>query len=120
MIGTEQRRQILPPLASLALAFAAAGRRSASFMSPIILGSTLGAAALTVGRGASQAVGNGLSFAAELLRGNSPKPADAQSAVQAQLKQQTDALSSRIQQELAAAGIQLTQPAELTSDGAGG
>jgi hypothetical protein len=73
-----------------------------------------------VGHGASQALGNGLSFAAALLQGNSSPAAAAQAAAKTQLQQQADALSSRIQQQLAAAGIQLQQPVELTSDGDGG
>ena len=36
-------------------------------MSPIALGTAIGAAALTVGRGAAEAVGKGVSFAAELV-----------------------------------------------------
>jgi hypothetical protein len=95
-------------------------------MTPVAIGSAAGAAALTVGRGAFSAVGNGLSFAAELMRAATGTTADSsaadnqQSAAKAAIQQRSDELSQRIQQQLLAAGIQLTQPVELTSNGAGG
>ena len=95
-------------------------------MSPAVLGSALGAAAVTVGRGAATAVGNGLSFASELLRaaGAPAAAADGQPLAaandRASLTQRIDELRERIRRQLAAAGIRLTQPVELTSNGAGG
>src|SRR6185295_9736024 len=58
MIRTRLNRQTLPLLASY----------QEAAMSPAMLGSALGVAAVTVGRGAATAVGNGLSFASELLK----------------------------------------------------
>ena len=95
-------------------------------MGPVAAGTAIGAAALTLGRGAAGAMGNGLSFAAELLRaaGGAPSTADrapdASAAQQKAIKLQIDEMGQRIQQQLAAAGIQLTQPVALTSNGQGG
>ena len=95
-------------------------------MSPAVLGSALGAAAVTVGRGAATAVGNSLSFASELLRaaGSAAPATDSRPSATADdravLLQRIGALQERIRQRLAAAGVRLTQPAEFTSDGAGG
>src|SRR6185503_3830929 len=95
-------------------------------MSPAMLGSALGVAAVTVGRGAATAVGNGLSFASELLKAaGSPAAAGDNNASataneRAALTQRIDAIKDRIRQQLAAAGISLTQPVELSSNGAGG
>jgi len=94
-------------------------------MSPAILGSAIGAAAVTVGRGAMTAAGNGLSFASELLRAAAaPAAANDQSQAtadaRAALQQRIDALKERVRQTLSAAGITLAQPVELTSNGAGG
>ena len=95
-------------------------------MGPVAAGSAIGAAALTLGRGAAGAVGNGLSFAAELLRAagggssNAERGIDATAAEQKALKLQVDGMQQRIQQQLAAAGIQLSQPVELISNGQGG
>src|SRR5438552_14375288 len=95
-------------------------------MGPVVAGTAIGAAALTLGRGAAGAVGNGLSFAAELLRAAGGAPStderrvDPSVAARAALKLQIDEMQQRIQQQLAAAGIQLTQPAELISNGQGG
>jgi hypothetical protein len=116
MIQARQNRQTLPLLASY----------QEAVMSPAVLGSALGAAAVTVGRGAATAVGNGLSFASELLKaagapaaaGDSNASATAND--RATLTQRIDALKERIHQQLAAAGISLSQPVELTSNGAGG
>jgi hypothetical protein len=116
MIWTRQNRQTLPLLASYQKAV----------MSPAILGSALGAAAVTVGRGAATAVGNGLSFASELLRAaGAPAAAGDRNASatandKAALTQRIDAIKEQIRQQLAAAGISLSQPVELTSNGAGG
>jgi hypothetical protein len=94
-------------------------------MGPAAIGSAIGAAALTVGRGAVGAVGNGLSFVAELARaagGDSANLAEANStdAVQEAIKLRCDELRERIQRQLAEAGIQLFEPVELVSNGQGG
>lgn len=96
-------------------------------MTPVALGTAIGAAALTVGRGAIGAVGNGLSFAAELARaagGMSSSPSGAESrqaeAAQASIKLRSDELRERIERQLAAAGISLSEPVELESNGQGG
>jgi hypothetical protein len=96
-------------------------------MSPVVLGSAIGAASLAVGRGVATATASGLSFGAALLRaatGDSPEPSENQAAsgsgLPAELKQRITELTDRIRRQLAAAGIRLTQPLELTSDGAGG
>jgi hypothetical protein len=96
-------------------------------MTPVAAGTAIGAAAVTVGRGAIGAVSNGLSFASELLRAtgggtpaqasNAPDPA---AVARDAFKQRTDAIQQRIGQQLAAAGIQLTQPVDLVSNGQGG
>jgi hypothetical protein len=71
-------------------------------------------------------VGNGLSFAAELLRAASggssgtEHAADASAAAQKAIQLQIDAMQQRIQQQLAVAGIRLTQPVDLVSNGQGG
>jgi hypothetical protein len=95
-------------------------------MGPVAAGTAIGAAALTLGRGAASAVGNGLSFAAELLRAASggststEQATDASAAAQKALQLQIDEMQQRIQQQLAVAGIQLTQPVDLVSNGQGG
>ena len=95
-------------------------------MGPVAAGTAIGAAALTLGRGAASAVGNGLSFAAELLRAagggssSAEQTSDTSAEAQKALQSQIDAMQQRIQQQLAAAGIQLTQPVELVSNGQGG
>jgi len=94
-------------------------------MSPIALGTVIGAAALTVGRGAISAVGKTASFAAELVTPDDQSAAEQQkqsqdSAAGAALKQRADELSQRIERQLAAAGIQLSKPVELVGDGQGG
>jgi hypothetical protein len=96
-------------------------------MNPVAMGTAIGAAALTVGRGALGAVGRGLSFSAELARaaaGNKApaseagaREADAQKNV---IKLRSDELRERIARQLATAGIQLFQPVELISNGQGG
>jgi hypothetical protein len=116
MIRTRQNRQTMPLLASY----------QEAVMSPAVLGSALGAAAVTVGRGAATAVGNGLSFASELLRaaGAPATATEGQPSAAANdrtsLTQRIDELRERIRQQLAAAGICLSQPVELTGNGAGG
>jgi hypothetical protein len=93
-------------------------------MTPLAIGTAIGAAALTVGQSAVGAVNNGLSFAAQLV---TPSPASSAankqpqiSPAQAALQQRASELSQQVQQQLAAAGIQLAEPVELISDGQGG
>jgi hypothetical protein len=95
-------------------------------MTPAVIGSALGAAALTFGRGATAAAGNGLSFMGELLQAASATSADgeeiapAKETARAIIERRLKELQERIRRELAAAGISLNKPVELTSDGAGG
>lgn len=95
-------------------------------MGPVAVGSAIGAAALTVGGGALGAVSNGLSFAAELFKaaGGGANTAEAKNdpvtLQKAALQQRTDALRAQLQQQLSAAGISLSQPVELVSNGQGG
>lgn len=87
------------------------------------IGAILGTAAVTLGRGAAAAVGDGLSFAGELLRvvgGEAAQPAAADEPAANPFTARIDALRERIRRMLAAGGIQLPQPVELTSDGLGG
>src|SRR6185437_3279211 len=95
-------------------------------MGPVAVGSAIGAAALTVGSGALGAVSNTLSFASELFKAASGGANAAESkndpiALQKTiLQQRTDELRARIQQQLSAAGISLSQPVDLVSNGQGG
>jgi hypothetical protein len=95
-------------------------------MTPVAAGTAIGAAALTLGRGAAGAVGNGLSFAAELLRAAGGASSQQQTtseksaAARAAVKLRIDEMQQRIQQQLATAGVQLMQPLELVSNGQGG
>lgn len=94
-------------------------------MTPVVIGTAIGAAALTVGKSAIGAVNNGLSFATQLVTPSSTTSASQNkpsqmTADQVALKQRADELSQQIQQQLAAAGIQLSEPVELVSNGQGG
>jgi hypothetical protein len=127
MIPTRQTSGSLRLLAKGLLAAVASSRAIEAHMTPVAVGSAVGAAALTVGSGALSAVGNGMSFAAELVRaasGSAPASAEANplqsNAAQVAIKARTDELSRRIQQQLAAAGIDLFEPVELVSNGQGG
>jgi hypothetical protein len=86
------------------------------------VGAILGTAAVTIGRGAAAAVGDGLSFASELLRAVGGEqaaettPANSENALSVQMA----AMRARIQRFLAEAGIVLKQPVTLASDGLGG
>src|SRR5262245_46454572 len=95
-----------------------------TFMTSVAVGTAIGAAALTVGRGTLGAVGNGLSFAAELVRATAGSPSTAGDnsgeAARAAIQQRIGELRQRIARHLAEAGIQLSQPVELISDGQGG
>lgn len=95
-------------------------------MLPALLGSAAGNAAVTVGRGAAAALGNGLSFVAELAKAASnPVVAPDNTArnaggLPAELTQRIGAMAERIRQHLVAARVKLSQPVELISDGLGG
>src|SRR5260221_3837775 len=92
-------------------------------MTPVAAGTAIGAAAVTVGRGALGAVGNTLSFAAELVRSATraaPAPqnsVDPAPAVRAAVKARTDEMQQRIQQQLATAGLQLFHPRQFDMHG---
>jgi hypothetical protein len=94
-------------------------------MTSVAIGTAIGAAALTVGRGALGAVSNGLSFAAELARATASGPSADHLAIRAPadraaILQRMEALRQQIVQRLTAARIQLSDPVELISDGQGG
>jgi hypothetical protein len=87
----------------------------------------IGVAGIGLARAATAAVGEGLSFAAELTRGLSSSADASEAANQAAaderregLQRRIDAFAARIKQQLAAAGIDVTKPLTLTSDGLGG
>jgi hypothetical protein len=94
-------------------------------MNPLALSSAMGAAAVG-GRLAAAAVGDGLSFAAELLRGATGGPAATPTGgaevihLREDLAERIASLAGRIRQHLVAAGIELSQPLELVSDGLSG
>jgi hypothetical protein len=94
-------------------------------MNPITLGTAVGAAAVAVGSGALGAVSNSLSFAAELARaakgspGSAPsqnRPPDPRTALEPRIVE----LRQRAEERLREAGIDLSQPVELTTNGHGG
>ena len=91
----------------------------ASTLWPIV-----GVAGIGLARAATAAVSDGLSFATELARGmtQSDETSEASTAEQQtqQLQQRIDALAARIKQQLSEAGIDITRPLTLTSDGLGG
>jgi hypothetical protein len=95
-------------------------------MLPALLGSAAGAAAVTIGRGAAAALGNSLSFAAELAKaaGNPVVAPDSaakdEGGLPVELSQRISDLTGRIRRHLAAAGEKLAQPVELISNGLGG
>jgi hypothetical protein len=94
-------------------------------MDPVIAPAAIGTAALTFGRGVLSTAGKGMSFAAELLQGASGSSSNSQASPAKNdqldtLKQRMADMQQRIGQQLAAAGIQLTQPVDLVSNGQGG
>lgn len=95
-------------------------------MSPIAAGTAIGAAALTVGRGLLSAASGGLSFTAQLAQaaaGGSNAVAsssDQHSALRQAFDARLEAMRDRIQRLFSQHSIQLTQPANLISDGLGG
>jgi hypothetical protein len=81
----------------------------------------IGVAGIGLARAATAAIGEGLSFAAELARGSDPKVQPEQAEQQrAQLQRRIEAFAARIKQQLAQAGIDISQPLTLTDDGLGG
>lgn len=87
----------------------------------------MGAAGIGLARAATSAVNDSLSFAAELAQGLAPSEESSATSEptaaereQEQLRQRIEALANRIKQQLAAAGVDVTQPLVLTSDGLGG
>jgi hypothetical protein len=94
-------------------------------MDPVIAPAAIGTAAITFGRGVLSTAGKGMSFAAELLQGASGSSSNSQASPSKNdqvdiLKQRMADMQQRVQQQLAAAGIQLTQPVDLVSNGQGG
>lgn len=81
----------------------------------------IGVAGIGLARAAADAVKEGLSFAAELARGPDANAQIANADLERQrMQQQIEALAARIKQQLADAGIDVSQPLTLTSDGLGG
>jgi len=95
-------------------------------MFPALLGTAAGAAAVTAGRGAFAALGNGLSFAGELAKaassplGSPAASAETDGGPQNALTSRIGEFTERIRRHLAAAGVKLAQPVQLISDGLGG
>jgi hypothetical protein len=95
-------------------------------MNPILAGSAIGAAALAVGRGAAAVIERGASFAAELAKAagggdaRSSPPDDLSKEVKAALASRKAALQQKIEIQLLSAGVQLSESAEIVSDGQGG
>jgi len=94
-------------------------------MDPVIAPAAIGTAAIAFGRGVLSTAGKGMSFAAELLQGAGGSSSNSQASPPKNdqldsLKQRMADMQQRIQQQLAAAGIQLTQPVDLISNGQGG
>lgn len=124
MIRTRQSSETLRLLASRLLATFASIFAFETPMTPVAIGTAVGAAALTVGRGALGAVGNSLSFAAQLVGAaggaSATSSQSSRDAAAAMMKQRIDEMRQRVERQLAAAGIQLTEPVELVSNGMGG
>src|SRR5215213_2060054 len=84
-------------------------------VNPILAGSAIGIAAAGLGRGLAAIANQGISFASELAKSadSAPtiKPPQApEGSVTTQLKSRKAVLQQRLEQHLATAGIQLTQP----------
>lgn len=81
----------------------------------------IGATGIGLARTATAVIGEGLSFAAELARGsNSEVHPDQAEQQREQLQRRIEAFASQIKQQLAEAGIDVSQPLTLTDDGLGG
>lgn len=81
----------------------------------------IGVAGIGLARAVTATISEGLSFAAELARGSESDVQPTQGERQReQLKQRIEALAERIKQQLAEAGIDVSQPLTLTDDGLGG
>ena len=97
-----------------------------AIVTPAVLGAAAGAAAVTAGREAFTALGNGLSFAAELTKsagqgGTGPDVATTnKGGLPLELSQRIRDLTERIRRQLATAGMKLSKPLELVGDGLGG
>jgi hypothetical protein len=93
-------------------------------MGPAAIGTAIGTATLTVGRGALSAVGNGLSFLGQLANATSgaasQSTGDAPHSTRLSIQQRCIELKQRIQRQLALFGVQLSKPVELMSDQQGG
>jgi hypothetical protein len=91
-----------------------------------LLGTAAGTAAVTIGRGAAAALGNGLSFAGELAKAAGSTAvmpdvaAKGKGGLPVEFSQRISDLTERIRRYLSAAGVKLAQPVELVSDGLGG
>ena len=90
-------------------------------MASAALWPVIGAAGIGLARAATAVVGEGLSFAAELARGsNSELQPDQAEQPREQMQRRIEAFAARIKQQLAEAGIDISQPLTLTADGLGG
>ena len=93
-------------------------------MSSIALIPLASAAAAGLARGAADVVNGGLSFAAELIRGNNDTPqAHGPSELeiaQQQLTEMIEQFAAQIRTLLSEGGIDLSEPIALESDGLGG
>jgi hypothetical protein len=90
-------------------------------MASAALWPVIGAAGIGLARAATAVVGEGLSFAAELARGsNSEIHPDEAEQQREQMRSRIEAFAARIKQQLAEAGIDVSQPLTLTDDGLGG
>ena len=93
-------------------------------MSSIALIPLASAAAAGLARGAADVVNGGLSFAAELIRGDdTAPPARGPSELEAAQQRQTEMIeqfAARIRTLLSEGGIDLPEPLALESDGLGG
>ena len=96
-------------------------------MSGALLWPIAGAAGASLARATTAAVQGSMAFATELAKGigAAPKDVDAETKTaaaerQESLKRRIEQLAERIRQQLEAAGIDMSQPLSLTSDGLGG
>jgi hypothetical protein len=96
-------------------------------MSNIALLALGGVAATSLAKSAAQAVSNGVSFATELAKSFQPgaeDPASAQQAARDGMRLEHEVriaeFAARVRRNLEAAGIDVSEPLALTSDGLGG
>jgi hypothetical protein len=89
-------------------------------MASAALWPVIGAAGIGLAR-PHGAIGEGLSFAAELARGsNSEVQPDQAEQQREQMQRRIEAFAARIKQQLAEGGIDVSRPLTLTDDGLGG